>query len=152
MKTLLLPLFLCFALPSFAQVKSDTTKQQAPVAFDKAPEFPGGQAAMGAFLSAKLQGPMNAIKNRIGGQVVIYFDIAPTGALSNFRIQKSLRKDIDKMILDGLKTMPKWKPGTNKGTPVPVTYSLPIMVPPATATPLPASKPATKPAIQPKKN
>ncbi|MFN8357573.1 MAG: energy transducer TonB [Spirosomataceae bacterium] len=156
MKKIILVVTFCLGtMGAFAQLnptqptnptQATTPATPQPPGFDKAPEFPGGQAAMGAFLSAKLQGPMNAIPNRIGGQVVVYFDILTDGTLKNFKVQKSLRKDIDDMILKGLKTMPKWKPGTYKGTPVNVTYSLPIMVPPAAATPAPA------PASKPKKN
>lgn len=132
-------------VPQLAPDLSQVAQQTAPPAkaFDKAPEFPTGQANLAPYLSAKIQAPMMAIKDRPGGQVIVFFDVLANGSLTNFRIQQGLRKDVDNIILNAVKGMPKWKPATLKGKPVKITYSLPLTIPAAAPTvrpPQPAKK------------
>jgi TonB family protein len=136
--------------PAVPQLAPDLSQAAPPAkAFDKAPEFPTGAANLAPYLSARIQAPMMAIKDRPGGQVIVFFDVLANGNLTNFRIEKSLRKDVDNIIMGAVKGMPKWKPATLNGKPVKITYSLPLTIPAAAPTVRPPQP--TKQAA-PKKN
>jgi TonB family protein len=88
-----------------------------------------------------LRYPAKAIADKIGGEVVVLFDIKADGSMANFAIEKGVRADLNAEALRVCKIMPKWLPATLKGQPVFVRYRMPlILYPPVTPAPV-AAKP-----------
>ncbi|MBO4379566.1 MAG: energy transducer TonB [Muribaculaceae bacterium] len=94
---------------------------------DQMPEFPGGMPAMIDFLHANLKYPDDAIKQNIGGRVMVMFVVETDGSLSNVRVAKTVFPSLDAEAVRVVKTMPKWEPGKDKGRQVRVNYILPIV-------------------------
>lgn len=91
------------------------------------PEFPGGTQAMYKFLSENVKYPEIAKANKIQGRCVCQFVVEKDGRLTNFEIVRSTGDaSLDKEALRVLKSMPKWKPGHQKGKFVRVSYTIPV--------------------------
>lgn len=91
------------------------------------PEFPGGEAALSKFLKDNMRYPTVAAENGIQGIVSVTFVVSRTGEISDFKIL-SLKKGggLEEEALRVVKKMPKWRPGKQNGTTVPVLFNLPV--------------------------
>ena len=94
---------------------------------EQMPEFPGGMPAMIEFLKTNLKYPKDAIKQQVGGRVMVMFVVETDGTLSNVRVAKKVFPSLDSEAVRVVKTMPKWKPGKEKGRPVRVNFTLPVV-------------------------
>ena len=94
---------------------------------EQMPEFPGGMPAMIEFLQTNIKYPKDAIKQQVGGRVMVMFVVETDGTLSNVRVAKKVFPSLDSEAVRVVKTMPKWKPGKEKGRPVRVNFTLPVV-------------------------
>src|SRR5688572_13786760 len=127
-----------FTLPVRFQVAPEPTQNQLPVSeidspqdsviltVGEQPKFPGGEAAMMAFLAKNIKYPKEAFENRIEGLSIITFVVDHRGYTGNYRILKPLGYGTDQEAIRVLQTMPKWIPGKRDGKPVKVRYTLPV--------------------------
>ena len=91
------------------------------------PEFPGGMQAMIEFIQTNIKYPKDAIKQEVGGRVMVMFVVETDGSLSNVRVARKVFPSLDAEAVRVVKTMPKWKPGKEKGKVVRVNYTLPVV-------------------------
>ena len=91
------------------------------------PEFPGGMPAMIEFLNTNIKYPKDAIKQEVGGRVMVMFVVETDGSLSNVRVARKVFPSLDNEAVRVVKLMPKWKPGKEKGRPVRVNFTLPVV-------------------------
>ena len=92
------------------------------------PEFPGGgMTALMQFLSKNTKYPVNAQKNGTQGRVTVQFIVNVDGSISNIGIIRGVDPELDGEAVRVISTMPNWKPGTQKGKPVRVKYTVPVM-------------------------
>ncbi|MGB4773814.1 MAG: energy transducer TonB [Daejeonella sp.] len=118
----------------FAQKLSDTTKKSdvkdelfGTAEEEVVPEFPGGgQAAFSKFLSKNYRYPNMAREQGVSGKVIMSFVVEKDGSLTNIKVLRDLGLGTGEEAVRLLKSSPKWKPGTIKGRPVSVAYTLPI--------------------------
>ncbi|MDT3386879.1 MAG: energy transducer TonB [Bacteroidota bacterium] len=96
----------------------------------KLPEFPGGPSAFMKWLTANLQYPAQDLKDKVEGKVVVQFIVQKSGAITNVKILQSLDSYCDNEVLRVISTMPKWKPGEEKGRPVLTMVVIPVMFKP----------------------
>ena len=94
---------------------------------EQMPEFPGGMEALINFLSTNIKYPNDAIKQNVGGRVMVMFVVETDGSISNVRVAKRVFPSLDAEAIRVAKTMPKWKPGKEKGRLVRVNYTLPVV-------------------------
>ncbi|WP_316635158.1 M56 family metallopeptidase [uncultured Flavobacterium sp.] len=92
------------------------------------PEFPGGLTEFYKFVGQNYKMPDEAVKNKIEGKAYMQFMIEKDGSLSKIKVLKDAGYGIGAEAIRVLKHSPKWVPGTIKGKPVRVMYSLPILV------------------------
>jgi TonB family protein len=90
------------------------------------PQYPGGTEAMMNFIKSNLHYPDAAMEQKKEGYCLIRFVISKTGAVTNVNVYKSLSVECDAEAMRVIKLMPVWKPGTTKGIPVDVYYSIPF--------------------------
>lgn len=90
------------------------------------PSFPGGDAAMYAWLSKNLQYPPIAQENGIQGTVVVSFTVGADGSIKNIKVARGKDPALDKEAVRVVSKMPKWSPGKQNGQNVPVSYTLPV--------------------------
>lgn len=95
---------------------------------EQMPEFPeGGMAGLMGFLSKNIRYPVNAQKNGTQGRVTVQFIVNTDGSISNIGIIRGVDPELDGEAIRVLSTMPNWKPGMQKGKPVRVKYTVPVM-------------------------
>ena len=96
---------------------------------EEMPEFPGGQAALFKFLAEKTKYPAMARENGIEGTVYVGFVVLEDGSISNVQVKRGLPgggAGCDEEAIRVVQTMPKWKPGKQRGKSVKVAYTLPF--------------------------
>ena len=94
---------------------------------EQMPEFPGGMSALIDFLSSNIKYPEDAIKQNIGGRVIVMFVVETDGSITNVRVARTVFPSLDSEAIRVVKSMPKWKPGKEKGRVVRVNYTLPVI-------------------------
>jgi len=90
------------------------------------PKFPGGQAAMFKYIAEHTKYPEIAKENGITGKVFVQFVIGKDGSVTNVKVIRGVDPYLDKEAVRVVKSMPKWKPGSQRGKPVKVSFQLPI--------------------------
>jgi periplasmic protein TonB len=94
---------------------------------EEMPSFPGGDKALQVSLYKNLRYPEEAYNNNIEGKVLIRFVITKDGTVTDATVLRSADPALDKAALDAVKKLPKFNPGKQKGNPVNVWYTLPIV-------------------------
>lgn len=79
------------------------------------------------YLSKNLHYPQKAIRNRVEGKVYIQFIVNTDGSLTDLKVLKGISPECDQEALRVLSNAPKWKPGKQRGRPVRVRMSMPIV-------------------------
>ena len=90
------------------------------------PEFPGGTAALMQFLSKNVKYPENSQENGVQGRVIVQFVVNKDGTIVDPVVSRSVDPYLDKEAIRVVSSMPKWKPGMQRGKPVRVRYTLPV--------------------------
>jgi TonB family protein len=93
------------------------------------PEFPGGDAAMQAFIQDHAIYPDSARKAGIKGFVVVLFNIGADGRITEPVVRQGLGYGCDKSALQMVGTMPPWKPALFGPNPVALKYELRVAFP-----------------------
>lgn len=96
------------------------------VVVEEQAEFPGGMEAMYAYIQKNLVYPEKAKAKGIEGRVFVQFVIEKDGSISNILIKRAIGGGCEEAVVEMIKNMPKWKPGTQKGKPVRCQFNLPI--------------------------
>lgn len=92
------------------------------------PEFPdGGMPGLMKYLSANIRYPEAAHKAGTQGRVTVQFVVGKDGSIGNVSILRGVDPALDAEAIRVISGMPKWKPGTQKGEPVNVKYTVPVM-------------------------
>lgn len=107
---------------------SDPVADEDPVfqVVEQMPEYPGGMAECFRFLGQNIKYPLTAQQARTEGKVIVQFVVDKDGSIINPQIVRSVSKDLDGEAIRVISIMPKWKPGMQKGKPVPVRYTVPV--------------------------
>ena len=116
----------CLMTASAQKTVVSQSNQSVYNAVDQMPEFPGGMPAMMEFLQTNIKYPKDAIKQNVGGRVMVMFVVETDGSLSNVRVARKVFPSLDAEAVRVVKAMPKWKPGKEKGRVVRVNFTMPI--------------------------
>lgn len=90
------------------------------------PQFKGGDKAFGTYLGSNIVYPEDARRNNIEGIVIISFVVEKNGKISDIKVNKSVRSDLDGEAVRVIRYSPRWIPGTEFGKPIRVSYDVPI--------------------------
>ena len=93
---------------------------------EQMPSFPGGMAALMAYLQKSIKYPPVAEENGIQGRVVCTFVVERDGSANDVRVAKSVDPSLDKEAVRVVSAMPRWIPGKQNGQSVRVKYTLPV--------------------------
>lgn len=114
-----------------AEVKDVSNETQEPQKtyqiVEQMPTFPGGEQKLMEYLNSNIKYPAVAMENGIQGRVIIRFVVSPTGEISNAEILRGVDPSIDREALRVVNAMPRWIPGKQNGTAVPVYFTLPVV-------------------------
>lgn len=113
--------------PEAKEAPADSTaKEEVFMVAEQMPEYPGGMKEMLKFLQENVKYPENAMKNNVQGRVIVQFVVEKDGTLTEFKVARSVDPDLDAEALRVLQTMPKWKPGMQRGKIVRVKFTVPV--------------------------
>jgi protein TonB len=107
----------------------DTEETEEPMIFtiaEQMPEFPGGLAAMLAFLKDNIKYPSVARDAGIQGTVYIQFIVNEEGKIVDPFINRGIGGGCDEEALRVVKLMPHWSPGVQRTQKVKVQMVLPV--------------------------
>ena len=90
------------------------------------PEFPGGEIALRKYIAENVLYPEMAKENDIQGTVYVRFVVDTDGSVSNVEVLRGVDPLLDKEAKRVVETLPKWKPGRQRGKAVKVSHSVPI--------------------------
>jgi protein TonB len=93
---------------------------------DRAPEFPGGEEAMGEFFAKNVQIPVKAKQARVTGDVLVTATVGPDGKLTSPKVAKGLTPECNAEALRVVQAMPAWQPATRRGVPVATMVQVPV--------------------------
>ncbi|MDX5346403.1 MAG: TonB family protein, partial [Hymenobacteraceae bacterium] len=91
---------------------------------EQMPSFGAGDAELLGYLAKNIRYPEKAQKMGVEGMVIVSFVIAPDGSVTKLNVVKGLGFGTEEEAIRVLKNMPKWKPGYQNGTAVPVKITL----------------------------
>lgn len=90
------------------------------------PEFPGGDVALRTYIAQNVKYPEIAKENGLSGKVFVQFVINQKGEVQDVKIARGVDPALDKEAIRVVQNLPKWKPGSQRGKPVKVSYTVPI--------------------------
>jgi tonB family C-terminal domain len=112
--------------PAVKVEEEEESSQQIFMVVEEMPEFPGGQAALMSFIAKSIKYPVVAQENGIQGRVTCSFVVNKDGSIVDAEVVRGIDPSLDKEALRVINTMPKWKPGKQRGKPVRVKFTVPI--------------------------
>lgn len=99
----------------------------APTSGFAQPEYPGGDAALIAFLGQNLHYPTDACKDGAEGRVDVSFWIDEQGRPYGFGAIDAPHPSLAAEALRAMRLMPSWIPGRRDGKVVPLLVHVPIV-------------------------
>jgi TonB family protein len=98
------------------------TNERARILLDRWPGLPNKNK----FIATTLKYPRQAYLDGVEGQVLVSFLIDTEGNISDPKIEKGVRKDLDNEAMRVVRLMPKWRPAEKNFKPVAVRYTMNI--------------------------
>ena len=93
---------------------------------EQMPLFPGGDAALMAYLRDNIHYPTVASENGVQGRVVVGFVVERDGSITDVNVLRSVDPSLDREAMRVVKGMPRWTPGKQNGSAVRVKYQVPV--------------------------
>lgn len=106
--------------------EEEEEEEQVFVIVENMPEFPGGELALRKHIADHVKYPEIAKENGLQGKVYVAFVINQKGEIENVKIARGVDPALDKEAIRVVQSLPKWKPGSQRGKPVRVSYTVPI--------------------------
>ena len=108
------------------EVEPEPEEEEVFMVVEDQPEFPGGTAALLEYLRKNIKYPAICRENNIQGRVIVSFIVNKDGGIVEPEVIKGVNPSLDKEALRVISGMPKWKPGSQRGKPVRVKYTVPV--------------------------
>jgi len=90
------------------------------------PEFPGGDIGLMKYIQKNVNYPAIAKEYNITGKVYVSFIVDKKGSVTNVKIVRGVDKNLDAEAMRVVKSLPKYKPGLQRGELVRVMFTIPI--------------------------
>lgn len=91
------------------------------------PEYPGGMTKLYEQVTKNIEYPRRAMQLGIEGKVYVQFIILEDGSIADVSTIKGVGAGCDEEAERVIKSLPKWKPGRQRGNPVKTRMVLPII-------------------------
>ncbi len=108
--------------------EEESGEDQIFVKVEEMPEFRGrGISAFRKYIQKNIDYPAIAAENGIEGTVFLQFVIEKDGAISNVKVLRGVDPALDEEAVQTVENAPEWEPGKQRGKPVRVKFSIPIV-------------------------
>ncbi len=95
---------------------------------EKKPEFQGGdQNDFTKWVFKNIVYPEIAKENGIAGRVTLQFTVETDGSVKNVKVLRGVDSSLDKEAIRVVSNSPKWTPGEQRGKPVKVQFTFPVI-------------------------
>lgn len=95
---------------------------------EEKPSFMGGDAnAFSRWVNERLIYPEEAKGKGISGRVTLQFTVETDGRVTNVKVLRGVEPSLDKEAVRVVSRSPRWEPGMQRGKPVKVTYTFPVI-------------------------
>ena len=112
----------------FEEEEEEVNEQEVFFVVEDMPTFQGqSKDAFRIYIQQNLRYPIIAQENGISGKVFVQFDINAKGNLTNVIVVRGVDPSLDKEAVRVVKSSPKWTPGKQRGRPVNVRFTFPIV-------------------------
>jgi protein TonB len=112
--------------PVKEEVQEEEAEPEPFVVVEEMPMFPGGDAALLAYIAEHTNYPEVAKENNIQGRVIVRFCVTSKGGVNQVSVLKGVDPELDAEAVRVVNSLPPFKPGKQGGKPVPVWYMVPI--------------------------
>ena len=110
------------------QAEEEEVEEEIFVIVEDMPKFKGGDInTFRDWVQKRVRYPELASENGIQGRVFITFVVETNGNVSNVSVSRSVDALLDEAAKEAVAASPKWEPGMQRGRPVRVRYSIPII-------------------------
>lgn len=94
---------------------------------EEKPDFAdGGMLGLMRYLRDNLKYPAVAIEAGTEGRVAVQFVVNKDGSIVDVKVAKGIDPYLDKEAIRVISSMPKWKPGKQRGVPVRCKFTVPV--------------------------
>lgn len=108
------------------EVQEEEPEPDPFVVVEEMPMFPGGDAALLAYIYEHTVYPEVAKENNVQGRVFVKFCVTSKGGVDKVSIYKGVDPELDAEAMRVVSSLPAFKPGKQGGKPVPVWFSAQI--------------------------
>jgi protein TonB len=110
------------------EIEEEAEEEEAQVFFivENMPEFPGGDLELRKHIAQNVQYPEIAKENGIQGRVFVQFVVNQKGEIEQVKVVRGVDPALDREAGRVISSLPKWKPGSQRGKPVRVSFTVPI--------------------------
>lgn len=106
--------------------EEEVVEQEIFKIVEEMPSFPGGEQKLMEYVAKNVKYPQIARETGIQGRVFVNFVVEPDGSVSHVSVLRGIGGGCDEEAMRVVKSMPKWKPGKQRGKAVRVQYMLPV--------------------------
>ena len=106
--------------------EDEVVEQEIFQIVEEMPAYPGGDQKLMEFIAKGIKYPQIARETGIQGRVFVGFVVEPDGSVSNVKVLRGIGGGCDEEAMRVVKSMPKWKPGKQRGKAVRVSYMRPV--------------------------
>ena len=106
--------------------EEEVVEQEIFQIVEEMPQYLGGDAKLLEYVAKNVKYPQIARESGIQGRVFVNFVVEPDGSVSNVKVLRGIGGGCDEEAVRVVKSMPKWKPGKQRGKAVRVSYNLPV--------------------------
>lgn len=105
-------------------------EEAAPEIFtivEEMPAYPGGDGALYSFISSQIKYPAIAVDNGLEDKVIVRFVVDEKGNVSQVTVARGKYDMLNEEALRVVKQLKGFKPGKQRGKPVKVWFTLPVV-------------------------
>jgi len=106
--------------------EEEVVEEQIFLVVEEMPSFPGGEKEMYRYIGKNIEYPRMAKESGISGRVFVTFVVEKDGRVTDVKVLRGIGGGCDEEAVRVIKSMPRWKPGKQRGKPVRVQYRMPI--------------------------
>ncbi len=113
----------------FVPIEEEEAEEEVFFIVEDMPMFNGQEASLGfrTYIAQNLQYPTIASENGISGRVFVQFAVNTNGEVCDVQVVRGVDPALDKEAVRVVKSSPRWTPGKQRGRPVKVQFTFPIV-------------------------
>jgi len=110
------------------EVEEEVKEEEVFLIVEEMPSFgTGGANEFRKYIAENLRYPEVAAENGIQGRVFVQFVVEADGRLTNVKVLRGVDPSLDKEAMRVVESSPKWNAGKQRGKPVRVSFTFPII-------------------------